>query len=322
MNWSQLQRAWPFLTGARVVRVERSENTTWLLRCPAGGFALRRYRDGYSNARSIRAELGFMRLAAAAIGAAIPEVFSTSSDDEILMASDGTYVLFSLIEGIEASHEDMVRIAPQLGEVTATLHACVQESCQLDDWEPDSRWTWDLSAFEGSTPRWGAWQLGVAKDDEHLLDCLGAAYEEMHRRLGAASRDTQSFGLIHADLRAANLLLVDSNLVGIIDFDDCGLGWFVYDAVTALSFYEARPESLALIEGWMTGYKRILDLDMTMLKLVPSLVIYRRLLLTAWLHSHPHASVSGLSRSTFGYDTERLASRYLEAPEDIEYMLS
>jgi Ser/Thr protein kinase RdoA (MazF antagonist) len=322
MNWNQLQRAWPFLVDARIVRVERSENTTWLLRCPAGGFALRRYRDGYSNVRSIRAELGFMRLARVALGTGIPEVFATSSDDEILRTSDGTYVLFSLIEGIEASHDDMARIAPQLGEVTATLHASVQESCQLNDWEPDSRWTWDLSAFEGSTPRWGAWQSGVANGDEQLLGCLGAAYEEMQQRLGEASRETDSFGLIHADLRAANLLLVDSNLVGIIDFDDCGFGWFVYDAVTMLSFYEARPGSLALLDGWVTGYQRILNLDITMLNLVPSLVIYRRLLLTAWLHSHPHASVPGLSRSNFGGDTATLARRYLEAPEDIEYLLS
>jgi Ser/Thr protein kinase RdoA (MazF antagonist) len=262
-----------------------------------------------------------MRLAREALGVVIPEVFVTRSDDELLLASDGTYVLFALMKGSGASHDDMRRIAPQLGEATAILHACVQESGQLGSLGPASRWRWDLSAFEGPAPRWGAWQSAVA-DDKQLLLVLLAAYEEMQQRLDTAPRETETFGLIHADLRAANILLVESNLVGIIDFDDCGFGWFIYDAVTALSFYEAIPGSLALLDGWMTGYRQIHNLDAAMLSLAPSLVIYRRLLLTAWLASHPHASIPGISKSDFGPDTARLARHYLEAPEEIEHLLS
>lgn len=321
MIWDELRHHWPCLADACVIRVERSENTTWLLAGSKGRFALRRYRDNHSGNDSIRAELEFMRLAREALSVAVPDAVVTKSDDQFLLASDGSYVLFTLVEGAEATHDDMRRIAPKLGEVTAILHRCVQQSCQLDPWSTGSRWSWDLRAFEDPVPRWGAWETAIVDDKEtHAL--LSAAYDEMRWRLESAPRDAESFGLIHADLRAANVLLVESDLAGIIDFDDCGFGWYIYDAVTALSFYESSPGSLALLEGWIEGYQQIHDLDSAMLALLPSLIIYRRLLLTAWLESHPHASIPGVSRSTFLLDTRGLAIRYLEEPEEIRHLLS
>ena len=55
------------------------------------------------------------------------------------------------------------------------------------------------------------------------------------------------FGLIHCDLRLANLL-IDGKEVKVIDFDDCGFGWYMYDAATPVSFYEHEPQVPGLIE--------------------------------------------------------------------------
>ena len=59
-------------------------------------------------------------------------------------------------------------------------------------------------------------------------------------------------------MRLANLL-VDGDRVTLIDFDDCGFGWFVYDFAAAISFYEDRPNVAALRESWIAGYTKVMD---------------------------------------------------------------
>ena len=57
-----------------------------------------------------------------------------------------------------------------------------------------------------------------------------------------------------ADLRLANLL-IDGEAVKVIDFDDCGFGWHMYDAATPVSFYEHEPQVPRLLEAWLKGYR-------------------------------------------------------------------
>ena len=54
------------------------------------------------------------------------------------------------------------------------------------------------------------------------------------QRLHAYGTDIDRFGLIHADMRLGNLL-VDGERVTLLDFDDCGFGWFLYDLAASLS---------------------------------------------------------------------------------------
>jgi Ser/Thr protein kinase RdoA (MazF antagonist) len=140
--------------------------------------------------------------------------------------------------------------------------------------------------------------------------------------MSEASRSDTEFGLIHADMRAANLIVEGGELVGLIDFDDCGYGWYVYDAVTMLSFFETDSRALRILNGWFKGYARIGRVGDAALRLMPTLVLFRRMLLLAWLESHPYARVPGLIRSRFGFDTARLAVRYLRHPDDVEYLLA
>jgi Ser/Thr protein kinase RdoA (MazF antagonist) len=47
----------------------------------------------------------------------------------------------------------------------------------------------------------------------------------------------------------ANLLIHQGN-IRVIDFDDCGLGWFLYDIGAALSFMEDREDVPELVDAW------------------------------------------------------------------------
>ena len=56
-------------------------------------------------------------------------------------------------------------------------------------------------------------------------------------RLLDYGKSEKRFNLIHADMRLANLL-IDQKSTRLIDFDDCGFGWFMYDFASAISFIE------------------------------------------------------------------------------------
>jgi Ser/Thr protein kinase RdoA (MazF antagonist) len=96
--------------------------------------------------------------------------------------------------------------------------------------------------------------------------------------------------LIHADLHFGNLLWV-ANQVAVIDFDDCGLGFHVYDLAVSINAFEyllphgksadlsrmksALIETYAKERGWNKEDEAIL----------PYFVTARRLLLLGWLNS-------------------------------------
>ncbi|WP_298208298.1 phosphotransferase [Ferrimicrobium sp.] len=312
----ELASSWPCLAGSRVLRMERSENTTWLVVGPGGKFAVRRYRDGYQDVASIRAELRFMRLAKEALPVQVPGVILTRFGDELLSLFDRLYVVFTYVQGQMATQGQVIELASQIGELAALVHLCADDS----DRTLQARWSWDASVLTGPAPRWGPWQPAFSRDPRGY-EVVAAAHGEIGARLDSAPRGGSVFGLLHADLRAANLFVQDDRLTGIIDFDDCGYGWYAYEAVASLSFYEASPEALGLLRGWLVGYGRIRALGSQALALVPRLLMYRRLLLTGWLLEHPHVRVPEIDRSRFGADTVRLATRYLVDPQDIERLL-
>jgi Ser/Thr protein kinase RdoA (MazF antagonist) len=43
----------------------------------------------------------------------------------------------------------------------------------------------------------------------------------------------------------------------VIDFDDCGFSWFMYDRACVLTFNEGRADVEDLIARWADGYRSI-----------------------------------------------------------------
>jgi len=145
---------------------------------------------------------------------------------------------------------------------------------------------------------------------------LEAALAHIERRLGAYGAGPERFGLVHADLRLANLL-VDREHLRIIDFDDCGFSWFMYDFASGVSFIEDDPKIAALLEAWLRGYRRVSPLASADAEEIPTFVMLRRILLCAWLASHsevPIAQQLGVSytHGTLALAEEFLRGRYLE----------
>jgi Ser/Thr protein kinase RdoA (MazF antagonist) len=142
------------------------------------------------------------------------------------------------------------------------------------------------------------------------LDVLGRCSEAINRRLQVFGQGPDRFGLVHADMRLANLL-VDGPDVSVIDFDDCGFSWFLYDLGSSLSFIEHYPVVPELIDSWIEGYLTEGTLSPQEIAELPTFVMLRRLLLVAWVGSHANVPEAQALGSEFTLTSCDLAETYL-----------
>ena len=146
------------------------------------------------------------------------------------------------------------------------------------------RKVWNFDATVGKDMLWGDWRNSLGLDDDGRV-MLGRCVEKLRDSLEAYGRGEDQFGLIHADLRLANLL-IEGDRITAIDFDDCGFGWFMYDFAAAISFIETSPQIPALQKAWLAGYRKIGVLSDADVRILPTMIMLRRILLTAWVASH------------------------------------
>jgi Ser/Thr protein kinase RdoA (MazF antagonist) len=217
--------------------------------------------------------------------------------------------LFTFLEGHAPNEENESELIWQfenLGEITAQLH-----ENSINNWEELSqfnRLTWEYDTILGLTPKWGRWQDGLAITPERM-ELFEKVSEKIKKRLDRFGKDTSHYGLIHSDLRLANLL-VESEQMKVIDFDDCGFGWYLYDLATSLSFIEHKPYVPALITAWLKGYRRVRVLSEEEELEIPTFIMMRRLQLIAWVGSRDNETTRELG-SGFTEDTDSLARKYL-----------
>jgi Ser/Thr protein kinase RdoA (MazF antagonist) len=218
-------------------------------------------------------------------------------------------VRFAWVDGVEPHGARLVDDFRELGEVTARLHAHARS------WRRPAAFTrfrWDLDTSLGELGHWGSWQEGLAVGPAER-EVLGRVVEVLGRRLRAFGDGPDRFGLVHADLRLANLLVdpVGKSPVHVIDFDDCGFGWFLYDLGSSLSFIEHDPRVPDLIDAWMTGYRKVTPLTPAEVAELPTFVMLRRLLLVAWIGSHSETALAREMGPEFTATSCDLAETYL-----------
>jgi Ser/Thr protein kinase RdoA (MazF antagonist) len=142
------------------------------------------------------------------------------------------------------------------------------------------------------------------------LEILGRMEKTIGRRLERFGKSRERFGLCHADIRLANLL-IDGTRTKVIDFDDCGLSWYLYDLGTALSFIEHRPDVPDLVQSWLRGYGKVIRLSREEEAEIPTFIMFRRLLLVAWIGSHAETDLAKSLGAPYTQGSCRLAEQYL-----------
>lgn len=295
----------------KATMINLSENATY--RVDAGGkkWALRVHREGYHSKRAIGSELAWL-MALRQDGAVTTPKPVKGRDGEIIQSvtlpglAQRHAVLFDWETGAEPDESELLGPFVVLGAATARMHLHSRGWTRPKDFE---RLTWDFDGAFGKVKHWGSWRDGMGLDAKKTT-LFQHAVDLIEKRLQAFGKGHERFGLIHCDMRLANLL-IDGKETKVIDFDDCGFSWYLYDCATALSFIEHRTDVPELIGAWVKGYRTVAPLSAEDEHEIPTFVLFRRLLLVAWIGSHAETDLAKSMGVPYTQDTVALCERYL-----------
>lgn len=289
-----------------------SENATFLVDDPCHGHSvLRVHRLGYHSEAEIESELAWMNALRAEAGVRTPHVLPALDGRRIVATVDPSTgerrdcVRFEFLPGDEPVEHAAGHFA-ELGEITARMHRHARQWAR-PAWF--TRFHWDYDAAFGPSARWGRWQDGVGVGTAER-EVLGRLDTTLRHRLAAFGTGPGRYGLVHADTRLANLL-VNDGAVSVIDFDDCGFSWYLYDVGTSVSFFEHQPQVADLVGAWLSGYRRVLDLPAEDEAEIWTFILFRRLLLVAWIGSHTAVDIARDLGAGYTRDSCDLAEGYL-----------
>lgn len=302
------------LEGAALRLINHSENATYRVDPVEAErpVILRVHREDYHTINGIRSELAWMRALQSEAGVKTPQAIPGLNGEDIQTVAHPALprprncVLFKFIDGEEPAQDNLIEPFKQLGEVTARTHNHSQGWKRPPYFE---RLTWDFEHSLGTQANWGPWREGPDATPERL-PLLQRLVDTIETRLQRFGKAPERFGLIHADFRLANLL-VHRGDTRVIDFDDCGLGWYLYDAATAVSFIEHRPDLDELLGAWMDGYRRVRELSAAEERELFTFVMLRRMTLFAWIGSHAETDLAKQEGPAYSVQTCDLADRYL-----------
>ncbi|MEU8271538.1 phosphotransferase [Sphaerisporangium sp. NPDC049002] len=297
---------------ARVKLINVSENATFLVTDGDLRTVLRVHRLGYHSPEAIGSELDWLSALRDEAGVRTPAVLPALDGSRVVTVEDPgsaprDCVMFEFVPGTEPAEHRLVEYFEPLGAMTARMHLHARRWARPAGF---TRFHWDADAAFGPVPRWGRWQDGAGVDREaHAV--LSRLERTLRERLERFGRGPERYGLIHADLRLANLLVDGAAGTTVIDFDDCGLGWYLYDLGAAVSFIEHHPHVPQMIDSWVRGYRSVLGLPRDDENEIWTFIMFRRLLLVAWIGSHSAVDVARELGAGYTRGSCELAERYL-----------
>lgn len=248
------------LWGGRLERlILARENAVFEIVLPAGNrAALRLHRRGYQGADAIASELWWCA-ELAALGLPVPRPIPSLQGRALETLSTGRHAsLVAWLDGVAMGTAGQPFADPvavqidrhfRLGRLLRHLH---QATVSLALPAGFARPHWDADGLVGDSPFWGRfWDHPAALPDQTAV--LIAARDTLRAELPRHVMAGGTCGLIHADVLRENVLVSEPGL-SLIDFDDSGFGFHLYDLGTVLSQNQYEPARDDLRDALMAGY--------------------------------------------------------------------
>ena len=267
------------LVDPRLSFVAHGENTTFRVEASTPGlgtpanrrdrFLLRVHRPnrhgrGVDSAAAIASELHWLTALRADTGLSVPEPLLTCDGSPTATVSCAPVPeprVCSLLRWMDGRvHSGSPRLIHmrRLGGAMARMHSHAQR------WEQPPgfvRMRWDWETFFGDTMEYGGvnaaevWNL-LPDDLRRRFDRVASTMQRLMTSLGDGP---DMVGLIHADLHLDNALFTHDD-IRLIDFDDCGVGYWLYDIAVALWELRHRPDYESFRTALIQGYTRYMAL--------------------------------------------------------------
>jgi Ser/Thr protein kinase RdoA (MazF antagonist) len=287
-------RGWDLVvTNIEAIKVR--ENAVFRLDLATGGRAvLRVHRQGYHSDAELDSEFAWMQALDAAdipvprvirsrLGRNFEVVLSATVDGprqvDVFEWIDGRQ-LGSIEAGLTAQGTAVDSQYYAIGAITARIHnQAVSWQCPIGF----RRHAWDAAGLVGEQPFWGRfWELeALTKNQRELLTRTRTRIAD---ELASHGTESEHYGLIHADLVPENVL-VDGEDLRVIDFDDAGFGWHLFDLATSLYFITGEGIYPAARAALIRGYRSERELSEQVLQCLPLFLAARGTTYLGWLHT-------------------------------------
>lgn len=283
---------------ARVELLATGLNTIFQVVTTDQRFVLRVHRPGYRTVVNTRAELLYLReLGDALAGTRIdlPRPVPTRDGDLVVEASDDQHCdMLTWVDGEVRRPGNGLDPAAvrELGHALALMHSATEKMTAphgLPSWDADGMFTAAASPFRP-----------LMEIDEILTAADRTDFDAVAERTRKIFADLSAdFGIIHVDYILGNTHLSrkgDGWRVGVIDFDDCGLGCYLYDLCPMLGNLAGYPGGTynpnypVLRDAFLGGYRSVRPLPVEWEPCLPVLMAARHAnhcFLTAGLNVSP-----------------------------------
>lgn len=196
----------------------------------------------------------------------VQPIASTTGRQVVTQETDvGSFhaVLFDRLDGRQRELEDLSLADFELwGATVGRLHAALAiASPNAIDCDP-------------------AWQSALDRFDSGMSSVPDAVHREGHRLrdvLARIPRTPDTYGLLHNDLELDNLVW-DGDIISVLDFDECGSGWYGLDIAKALLdlMMDGDGVDSPRIAAFLAGYRRHHVLDDDVLEILPDFLALSR----------------------------------------------
>jgi Ser/Thr protein kinase RdoA (MazF antagonist) len=167
-----------------------------------------------------------------------------------------------------------------LGELTARVHN------QASVWALPpgfKRHSWDIDGLIGESPFWGRfWELPALTNEQRATALKLRPL--LVQRLTEFGMGSDRYSIIHADLLGDNILVCKDGL-RLIDFDDAGFGWHLFEIATSLFWFSGEPFYSRLTEALLDGYRNIRPLSDEHWAMLPTFMVARGTTYLGWMHT-------------------------------------
>lgn len=244
-------------------------------------YLLRIHGPGYQTAAAIASELEWLKALRRDTDLAAPEPVSTLEGEQLTEASvpdmpePRTCSLLRWMNGRTYRRPHTTHLTA-IGEVMALLHN------HTEGWSPPTGFTRRRLDWDGLFGK----DAGFDVSPQEIWTSLPRPYAELFEVVAERVRQAMHelgdgpdvFGLIHADLHTKNILFSGKE-TKVIDFDDSGFGYRVYDMAVSL-LQNGNP---ALREDFFQGYSRHRPVPEDQLEFLDTFIAARRASNAVWI---------------------------------------